>query len=315
MDENDIRRADEEDYVKKLLLTNVMIFCMVLFSGFSVRAGELPHINLRISSAKASSVTLKWKKLSDSKNYTVFRSKKKKGSYKKLKTLSASKTSYVDKKIRESKTYYYKVKAKTASGTVESNLITKVKVSGNYKKGSVYGPRLSKKQLKTVKDKVANFVNVYTQPNYTQFEKLLNAHDYLCTICSYQTKGWNVKYANTALGALKYKKAQCSGYARALKALCDGAGVPCKYVHANKKAMNPSHQWNMVKMRGKWYIVDAQLNDDAGGYYAFLIGKKGAKEMMPGVYVYNTKGRPSLSKSDFNLEKYGYYKESHYHFD
>lgn len=292
-----------------------MVIFMIFAANVNVFADELPKVNLRISSAKASSVTVKWKKLSGSKKYTVLRATKKKGSYKKLKTLSASKASYTDKKLKESKTYYYKVKAQTSTGTVESNLITKVKVSGNYKKGSVYGPGLSKKQLQIVKDKVANFVNVYTQPNYTQFEKLLNAHDYLCKICSYQTKGWSVNYANTALGALKYKKAQCSGYARALKALCDGAGVPCKYVHANKKAMNPSHQWNMVKMKGKWYIVDAQLNDDAGGYYAFLIGKKGAKEKMPGVYVYNKKGLPTLSSSDFNLNKYGYYQESHYHFD
>ena len=43
-----------------------------------------------------------------------------------------------------------------------------------------------------------------------------------------------------------------------MKALCDGIGVPCYYVHANSRASNPSHQWNFVKVGGKWYVLDAQ---------------------------------------------------------
>ena len=61
-----------------------------------------------------------------------------------------------------------------------------------------------------------------------------------------QKEGWQYDGANTAWGALVYGEAQCSGYARGMKALCDAIGVPCYYVHANKKALNPSHQWNQV---------------------------------------------------------------------
>ena len=47
--------------------------------------------------------------------------------------------------------------------------------------------------------------------------------------------------------------------ARGLKALCDGIGIGCYYVHANSKASNPSHQWNEVRVNGQWYITDLQL--------------------------------------------------------
>ena len=50
-----------------------------------------------------------------------------------------------------------------------------------------------------------------------------------------------------------------------MKALCDASGVDCRYIHANAKASNPSHQWNQVKVGGKWYILDAQSN-------GFLLG-------------------------------------------
>lgn len=270
---------------------------------------EVPKIKqtvkLMVSSAKAASVTLKWNKVKNTSKYYVYRSTKKKSGYKKIATLKADKKSYKDTKIKENKTYYYKVKAKLSSGkTITSNIKTKVKVKGNYKKGSVYGPALSVKQLKQVKDYVANFVNKYTDPNMDDFVKVFYAHNYICNTVSYETRGWNVNYANTALGAFKYKRAQCSGYARAFKALCDGMGISCKYVHANRKAMNPSHQWNLVKVDKKWYLIDLQLNDSSGGYIVFLWGSNSLKNYARGIYEYDKKGMPKLSKKDYNLSKY-----------
>lgn len=34
--------------------------------------------------------------------------------------------------------------------------------------------------------------------------------------------------------------------------------IPCYYVHAHEVAYNPSHQWNIVQIGGKWYHVDTQ---------------------------------------------------------
>ena len=81
-----------------------------------------------------------------------------------------------------------------------------------------------------------------------------------------------------------------------MKALCDGVGVKCKYVHANSKAVNPSHQWNEIRINGKWYIVDAQ-----GGF--FLAGSNTWKNMMG--MRWNTEGLPKCSASDH--KKFGFY--------
>ena len=262
-------------------------------------------VKLKISSAKAASVTLKWNKVNGVSKYNVFRSQKKKSGYKKIAAVKSNKNTYKDNKIKENKNYYYKVQAVFSDGSkIESNIKAKVKVKGDYKTGSVYGPSLSKKQLNQVKDSVANFVNVYTSTDMDDFNKVLAAHDYLCKHCSYETRGWQVNHANTALGALKYKKAQCSGYARAFKALCDGMGIGCRYVHANSKAYNPSHQWNLVRVDKKWYLIDVQLNDSSNGYFCFLIGKNTSNKYFGNIYKYNTKGMPSLSKKDYDISKY-----------
>jgi hypothetical protein len=74
-----------------------------------------------------------------------------------------------------------------------------------------------------------------------------------------------------------------------MKALCDAIGVKCYYVHANSKASNPSHQWNMVRVGGKWYILDAQ-----GGF--FLVGSQTYQNMVG--MRWDTKGLPTCSKKD-----------------
>jgi transglutaminase/protease-like cytokinesis protein 3 len=263
------------------------------------------ELTLQFSAATATSVTLKWNRIKGVSKYEILRSTKKKSGYKKIATVKAGKTKYKSTKLSEKKTYYYKVRAVLSDkGTITSNRKTKVKVRGSYSKGSVYGPSLSTAQLNTIKNKVANFVNVYTEPEMDDFIKVLYAHNYICNICSYETGGWNVNYANTALGTLKYGRAQCSGYARAFKALCDGMGVGCRYVHANSKAANPSHQWNLVKVDKKWYIIDVQCNDNSGFYATFLIGKKSKNSTYSPLYEYNTKGLPALSKKDYDYSKY-----------
>lgn len=307
--------------IKKLSMTFLAIMLLSFLSVSIVSAGQITadknekqtieteekkeELKLKISAAKAASVTLKWNRINGVSQYNVFRSQKKKSGYKKIATVKSNKNTYKDSKIKESKTYYYKVQAVFSDGSKRiSNIKTKVKVKGSYKTGSVYGASLTKKQLGQVKDYVANFVNVYTSPEMDDFYKVLAAHDYLCMCCSYETRGWQVNHANTALGALKYKKAQCSGYARAFKALCDGMGVGCRYVHANSKAYNPAHQWNLVKVDKKWYLIDVQLNDSSNGYFCFLIGKNTSSKYFKNIYKYNTKGMPALSKKDYNFQKY-----------
>lgn len=122
---------------------------------------------------------------------------------------------------------------------------------GSYKKGSVYGPKLSQTELNEVKQAVEIFVGTYITPEMSDYQKICAINEYLSATCTY-APDWSKNRANTAWGALIYHEAQCSGYARATKALCDAVGIPCYYVHAD----NSSHQWNKVMIGGKWYVVD-----------------------------------------------------------
>lgn len=75
--------------------------------------------------AQNGAVALSWKKIKGVSGYEIYRSTKKSGAYKKIKTIKkASLTRYTNKKLKSGKTYYYKVRAyKTING---------VKVYGKY---------------------------------------------------------------------------------------------------------------------------------------------------------------------------------------
>ena len=152
--------------------------------------------------------------------------------------------------------------------TPEQQKFTGTYPPGNYKKGSVYGPYLSQKELNDVAGAVQAYLNSYDFSTMSEYEKVETAHDYLRDICEF-APDWRYNQANSAWGALIYREAQCSGYARAMKALCDAMGVECYYVHADGDASNPSHQWNVVRIDGKYYIIDSQGNDKYGfdAYY------------------------------------------------
>lgn len=124
-------------------------------------------------------------------------------------------------------------------------------------RSSVYGKALNQDELDQVAVKVHEIVTSYITEDMNDAQKLDMLYSYLTNTC-YYAPDWSQNRANTAWGALIYKEAQCSGYARAFKALCDAVDIPCYYVHANEASENPSHQWNIVQIGGKWYHIDTQ---------------------------------------------------------
>ena len=238
------------------------------------------------------------------KGYQIYKYTGKK--WKRIKTINKKSTlAYTDKKVKAGKTYKYKIRSySVVSGkkiyssfsSVRKVSLKRLTVRGDYKANSVYGPSLNSSQLMQVRRVVQSFKTNYIRKGMSEYDKALAAFLYLRSNCSYARRGWQYNNANNAWGALVYNEAQCSGFARAMKALCDGVGVKCKYVHANSKAVNPSHQWNEIRINGKWYIVDAQ-----SGF--FLAGSNTWKNMMG--MRWNTKGSPKCSASDH--KKFGFY--------
>lgn len=258
----------------------------------------------RCHSYNNKNVKLCWSCTPKAKGYQIYKYTGKK--WKRIKTINKKSTlAYTDKKVKAGKTYKYKIrsysivsgkKIYSSFSSVRKVSLKRLTVRGDYKANSVYGPSLNSSQLMQVRRVIQSFKTNYIRKGMSEYDKALAAFLYLRSNCSYARCGLQYNNANNAWGALVYNEAQCSGFARAMKALCDGVGVKCKYVHANSKAVNPSHQWNEIRINGKWYIVDAQ-----SGF--FLAGSNTWKNMMG--MRWNTKGPPKCSASDH--KKFGFY--------
>ena len=93
----------------------------VVSDGASYYGGFSNTISIMTKPAKASKVklkagngqvTIKWKKIKGVSGYAIYKSTKKSGGYKKIKTVKkASTTSYTNKNLSSNKKYYYKVRA------------------------------------------------------------------------------------------------------------------------------------------------------------------------------------------------------------
>lgn len=255
------------------------------FSGdYSDPRSASPKLeNVRIAKGYADlsgKIKLSWLQVNGAQGYQVYRKDGTK--WRMIKRVKkGNKTEYTDRSVKRGKTYQYKVCAyrklkgkKVLSGSVNTYKVTvkNAKIKGSYTPGSVYGPALNAQELQEVRRAVQSFKTNYIRKGMSDYEKVEAAYNFLRATCTYAYRGWQYNRANTAWGALVYGEAQCSGYARGFKALCDGMGIQSYYVHANAKSFNPEHQWNQVRVKGKWYILDAQ-----GGF--FLVSGKSYQGM------------------------------------
>ena len=80
---------------------------------------------------------------------------------------------------------------------------------------------------------------------------------------SYSEAVKKYSYLSNEYGALVDGKAVCEGYAYAFKAIVDEL---VRRTKANIKcdvAIGQNHAWNMVRLAGKWYVVDVTWDDSA----------------------------------------------------
>jgi len=63
----------------------------------------------------------------------------------------------------------------------------------------------------------------------------------------------------TAAGCLVEKRANCQGYAKAMRLLCVRSGIPCVLVSGSHGSV--AHMWNQVCIENVWYYCDATDGD------------------------------------------------------
>ena len=97
----------------------------------------------------------------------------------------------------------------------------------------------------------------------TEYECELALHDWLVGRTSYDTSVSESTDAShpafSAYGALVNKSAVCEGYSRAMQLMLNSIGIDCSLV-IGVSGGGP-HMWNIVKIDGEWYHLDATWND------------------------------------------------------
>ena len=152
------------------------------------------------------------------------------------------------------------------------------------------------------------------KPGMSDLDKVLALHDYLVLHTAYAYRD----YLNGMLGGNVYNpkgplmegKAVCQGYALAYYLLLNNVGIENKVVVSN--SMN--HAWNMLKVDGKWYHIDATWDDPAWDilgrvrhYYFMLSDSEMNQREHFGWEAYDPEEETPVASSD----KYkGYFWES-----
>lgn len=83
-----------------------------------------PSVTVSVSTSTGKP-TIKWKKVTGAKKYTIYRATSKSGTYKALK--STTSTSYTDTSAKPGTTYYYKVKVNASKGSAYDSIYSSVK--------------------------------------------------------------------------------------------------------------------------------------------------------------------------------------------
>ncbi len=124
-----------------------------------------------------------------------------------------------------------------------------------------------------------NFLNEVIEnsihEDMTSIEKMKAFHDYIIQYSEYDNNyeqeldlyGKGLHQSNTAYGLYKNKIAICSGYADTMALLLDRIGVE------NFKVASKTHIWNVVKIDGVYYHIDATWDDPTNNVFGTLSDK------------------------------------------
>lgn len=99
---------------------------------------------------------------------------------------------------------------------------------------------------------------INAEPTYLLKEKKI--HDLICEKVDYDPYFNEVSqnpYNQTVYSVLvdPRKTTVCAGYSQAMQLLCNAVGIDCAVVTSY------NHEWNIVRLNGTWYCVDATWND------------------------------------------------------
>lgn len=193
-------------------------------------------------------ITIAWNKIKNIKGYEIYRAVGPTGNFKKIATVSAKKTSYTDKKIKNGYGYYYKVRA--------------------YRKNSKYGGYSNKKHYATgtriqqinkmkLLDDFPEFKKL-DEEEYKNYQKMINKVTN-SKMTTYEKAKAIYKYIVTHLS---HDASNCVGYTGLLSYSYRMIGLDAYWVNGGTKTTKGDwtmHKWVVVFINDTPYTFDASL--------------------------------------------------------
>lgn len=131
---------------------------------------------------------------------------------------------------------------------------------------------------KAMKSRVEKLARPAMKLNETEKEQYI--HDFICRNVRYDKL--KKPYSHEIIGPLGQGVGVCEGIAKSVKILCDALGIWCVIAlsEANpEKGIKYRHTWNVVRIGGRYYHLDATFDNTLGGgervrYDYFNLGDK-----------------------------------------
>lgn len=120
-----------------------------------------------------------------------------------------------------------------------------------------------KDHQKAMKARVEKLAREAKEKN--DWEKELYIHDFICEHVTYDKL--KKQYSHEIIGPLGQGVGVCEGIAKSVKILCDALSIPCIVVISEnnpEKGLKYRHAWNVLKVQGKWYHLDATFDNTLG---------------------------------------------------
>ena len=129
-------------------------------------------------------------------------------------------------------------------------------------------------KYESMKREICGGIQKLIEPSDSDFDKVKKIYDYIIDHLNYRHHGTITidELVNCDLKRDKYGVyyVDCTGYSEVFKYVCDHLGIECLTVRTN------GHVWNIVKVNGKYYHIDATYSDSdswtkTSKYHYFLV--------------------------------------------
>lgn len=120
-----------------------------------------------------------------------------------------------------------------------------------------------KEHQKAMKARVEKLVR--PAKSLSEWEKEKYVHDFICENVHYDKL--KKPYSHEIIGPLGQGVGVCEGIAKSVKILCDALGIWCMIALCGNnpdKGIKYRHTWNIVKLGGKYYHLDATFDNTLG---------------------------------------------------